>query len=114
MDLVNARRPAQVEEVKHARWRRNSRSPDGSCNLDAADPLRRSIFQRRFAHRNGRPSCVFARPRRFCRDHLDAVLRDQQVVESIAVIAAVADQAPQEVGEEARVKAGGDEVWLIR
>src|SRR6478672_9034014 len=35
------------------------------------------------------------------RDHLDAVLRYQQVVESIAVIAAVADQAPREVGEEA-------------
>lgn len=48
------------------------------------------------------------------RDHLDAVLRHQQVVESIAVIAAVADQAPREVGEEARVEGGGDEVWLIR
>ncbi len=47
-------------------------------------------------------------------DHLDAVLRHQQVVESIAVIAAVADQAPREVGEEARVEGGGDEVWLIR
>ena len=42
------------------------------------------------------------------RDHLDAVLRHQQVVESIAVIAAVADQAPREVGEEARVEGGGD------
>src|SRR4051812_1295215 len=29
-------------------------------------------------------------------------------------IAAVADQAPREVGEEARVEGGGDEVWLIR
>ena len=48
------------------------------------------------------------------RDHLDAVLRHQQVVESIAVIAAVADQAPREVGEEPRVEGGGDEVWLIR
>ena len=48
------------------------------------------------------------------RDNLDAVLRHQQVVESIAVIAAVADQAPREVGEEARVEGGGDEVWLIR
>ena len=27
---------------------------------------------------------------------------------------AVADQAPREVGEEARVEGGGDEVWLIR
>ena len=40
-------------------------------------------------------------------------MRHQQVVESIAVIAAVADQAPREVGEEARVEGGGDEVWLI-
>jgi hypothetical protein len=24
------------------------------------------------------------------------------------------DQAPREVGEEARVEGGGDEVWLIR
>src|SRR5512134_1152648 len=48
------------------------------------------------------------------RDHLDAVLRHQQVVESIAVIAAVADQAPREVREEARVEAGWDDVWLIR
>jgi hypothetical protein len=47
------------------------------------------------------------------RDHLDAVLRHQQVVDSIAVIAAVADQAPREVGEKPRVESGEDEVRLI-
>jgi hypothetical protein len=33
---------------------------------------------------------------------------------AIAVIAAVADQAPGEVGEDARVEGGGNEVWLTR
>jgi hypothetical protein len=74
----------------------------------------RSICQRRFARRK-RPAVLRLRAApTIRRDHLDAVLRHQQVVESIAVIAAVADQAPREVGEEARVEGGGDEVWLIR
>src|SRR6187431_3038417 len=73
----------------------------------------RSIFQRRVASQRPAVLRLRAAPT-IRRDHLDAVLRHQQVVESIAVIAAVADQAPREVGEEARVEGGGDEVWLIR
>jgi hypothetical protein len=47
-------------------------------------------------------------------DHLDAVRREQGVVEAVAVVAAVADQSFGKVREEARVERGGDEVRLIR
>ena len=47
-------------------------------------------------------------------DHLDAVPVEQQRVERIAVVAAIADQSCGEVAEEAGVEGGRDEVWLIR
>ena len=47
-------------------------------------------------------------------DHLDAELRHEQVVETVGVVPAVADQAPREVREKPGVESGGDEVRLIR
>ena len=48
------------------------------------------------------------------RDHLDAIVRQQVGVEGIAVVPAIADQARREVGEEAGVEGGRDEVRLMR
>lgn len=47
-------------------------------------------------------------------DHLDAVLLAQDLIEGIAVVAAVADQSIGEFGEEAGVEGGGHEVRLMR
>jgi hypothetical protein len=48
------------------------------------------------------------------RDHLDAVLRHQQVVESIAVIAAVADQAPRGNAARKLVQYAGRKVIHVK
>ena len=47
-------------------------------------------------------------------DHLDAVLIAEDLIEGVAVVAAVADQARRELREEARIEGGGDEVGLMR
>jgi hypothetical protein len=48
------------------------------------------------------------------RDHFDPIRRHQDVVEMIAVVAEIPNQSCGDVGEEARVEGGRDEVWLIR
>lgn len=47
-------------------------------------------------------------------DHLDPVLLAQDVIEGVAVVAAIADQSLRELREEAGVEGGGDEVRLMR
>ena len=47
-------------------------------------------------------------------DHLDAVSLAQDLIEGVAVVAAVADQSVWEFREEAGVEGGGDEVRLMR
>src|SRR4249920_1180842 len=62
-----------------------------------------------------RPTVLrLATPSAVCGDHLDAVASPERRVERVAVVAAVADQSRRELGEEARVEGGGDEVGLIR
>src|ERR1700733_10335963 len=46
-------------------------------------------------------------------DHLDSVGSHEGRIERITVVAPVADQARREVGEEAGLEGGGDEVRLI-
>jgi hypothetical protein len=48
------------------------------------------------------------------RNHLDAIGGHQHRIERVAVVAAVADQAPLEVFEEPGLERGGDEVRLMR
>ena len=48
------------------------------------------------------------------RDHLDAIRVQELRVERIAVVAAIADQARREIGEEAGIEGGRDEVRLMR
>ena len=47
-------------------------------------------------------------------NHLDAVLVAQDLIERVAVVAAVADQSRGERADEAGVEGGGDEVRLMR
>lgn len=47
-------------------------------------------------------------------DHLDVVLFAQDLIEDVAVVAAIADQSVGEFREEAGVEGGGHEVRLMR
>lgn len=47
-------------------------------------------------------------------DYCDALLHHESGVEAVTVVAPVADQPLREIGEEARVECGGDEMRLRR
>src|SRR3954469_12337596 len=102
-------------ELHHAQVVRDVSLPAGDYAAAVVEPGKEPFDFPAALRASQRPAVLRLRAASTIRrDHLDAVLRHQQVVESIAVIAAVADQAPREVGKEARVEGGGDEVWLIR
>lgn len=62
-----------------------------------------------------RPTVLGARAASAIRgDHLNAVRRHQRLIEAVAVVAPIADQTRGDVGDEARIERGGDEVRLIR